>query len=512
MPGRNLSSTERRLLDFWQGPPASWDKPLLRSLEIVGGTGLRGINGLLVPFRFPITALCGPNGVGKSTILALAALAHHAPTGWSSSSFHPQSGAHRGYYRFSDFFLRGEGEQDVENLTVTWRYIQEGRELSRTLTKRRRGWSSYSTRPARETVFVPISRILPAYEISAVRSSFASPTSDISSVLLDEVHRRRLSFIMGREYSNVEIQRRGRHIFHRCEAGSLYTAFNMGSGESCMIALLHALQSAPRGSLIVVEEIELGLHPQAQKRLAEVLISVSLEKRLQIICSTHSETFLDALPRHARLLLRRSNEEHSIYESPSTRFAIYEMTGTTQPEIVVYCEDTTASILIQESLPNELRIRVAVREVGSDATVIRQGVAHRRAGFNIQALCVLDGDTSQADINNWISSETGGNPEQAPDYMLLPGDGLAPERWALRQIRHESYRDEFARQLGCSSLEAQSHVEAVAVELDHHNLGFALHRRTNLDELDCLRRIVRAFALRHPQLDGLRGRVETLLA
>ena len=78
MPGRSLSADETNLLDFWQNPPAAFPRPMLRRIEIGGGTGLRGIDGLFVPFRYPITALCGRNGVGKSTVLALAALAHHS--------------------------------------------------------------------------------------------------------------------------------------------------------------------------------------------------------------------------------------------------------------------------------------------------------------------------------------------------------------------------------------------------------------------------------------------------
>jgi predicted ATPase len=38
---------------------------------------LRGINSLDVHFDYPITAIAGKNGAGKSTILALACCAYH---------------------------------------------------------------------------------------------------------------------------------------------------------------------------------------------------------------------------------------------------------------------------------------------------------------------------------------------------------------------------------------------------------------------------------------------------
>ena len=117
-----------------------------------------------------------------------------------------------------------------------------------------------------------------------------------------------------------------------------------------MIALLHLMQRMPNSGLLVIEELEAGLHPQAQVRLVEALVDISLRKHIQVICSTHSEIVLDRLPREARLLIRRSGNEHSTTEFPSTRFALYEMSGTTQPELAVYCEDNVARVMIQEAL------------------------------------------------------------------------------------------------------------------------------------------------------------------
>ena len=208
-----------------------------------------------------------------------------------------------------------------------------------------------------------------------VRSTFLKPSGRVHSAPLDEEFRQILSSILVREYSQAEVQESKKYTFQRCHADVPYTAFNMGAGEVCMISLLYLLQQIPQGGLLVVEEIEAGLHPQAQVRLAQALIKICLQKHIQVICSTHSETFLDALPRQARLLMMRSGDEHSVIESPSTRFAMYEMTGVAQPELIIYCEDKIAAILIEEALSQELRLRVRIQHVGSDATVIRQGVS-----------------------------------------------------------------------------------------------------------------------------------------
>ena len=143
--------------------------------------------------------------------------------------------------------------------------------------------------------------------------------------------------------------------FQRARSDAEITGFNMGAGESWLINLFCTLDTLPRGGLLVVEEIEAGLHPQAQIRLAEILIRLCYQFQFQIICSTHSEPFIDALPRQARILLKKSGDDHEAVNSPSTRFAVYEMTGVTQPELTIYCEDLAAKTLIEEALPHELK-------------------------------------------------------------------------------------------------------------------------------------------------------------
>lgn len=513
MPGKHLSTEEERLLKLWKNPPDDTGRPILRSIEIYGGTGLRGIKSLIVPFRYPVTAICGNNGVGKSTILALSVLACHSPVDWFVHWGNPgskRSGGDRTYYTFSDFFVYGKDDKAPDNVSITWRHFHNRKELSINFTKGKR-WGPYTKRLEREVDFLPLARIIPAYEMSGVRTVFKNPKVNVYNTPLDDLFRKRLSFIMGKEYKQAEIQKSKHFTFQRCNSNTHYTAFNMGGGEYCMIELLYLLQRLPRGGLLVIEEAEAGLHPQAQIRLAQILITICLQKHLQIICSTHSKIFLDALPRQARLVLKKAGDEHSVCESPSTRFAMYEMTGKFHPELIIYCEDYFAATLIKEALTEELRLRVKIQAAGSDANVIKQGISHIRSGFEMTSLCVLDGDCSIQTVEKWIKSERENRDDIEPEYLLLPGDNLAPEKWLIAQFNHRVYQLEFAKQFTCSSTDALSHIEAINIDLDHHNIGFILHQRTNIDEKDCICRVIRAVASRHPQLDELRDKVKNLL-
>lgn len=516
MPGRHLSREEERLLRFWEDPPNDLPRPLLRSIEIAEGNGLRGLDGVLVPFNYPITAVCGKNGSGKSTILSLAALAHHSPANWyvnwTNTRYRSSKIAeNRSYYIFPDFFLYSQNEQLPNNVKITWRYQFQGTELSVEFKRSANRWGKYKRRPEREVDYAPLSRILPAQELNAIRSVFSSAVPDAITQQLNEEYRDYLSYIMGANYQSAEILKTGRLTFTNFQTDVFYSGFNMGGGENCVAYILYLLNKLPNFGLLIVEEIESCLHPEAQVRLAEVLVKISHHKKIQVVCSTHSEVFLDALPRQARLLLKKHGETNPVIENPSTRFAIYEMKGEVQPELTIYCEDRSAAVLIEEAVRYEDRIRLKIVDVGNDATVIRQGVSHLRGGFHGRCLCVPDGDATQAQIDGWIRSETNGDTAISPHIESLPGDELPPERWVLEQLANEHYRESFANELRCDRGQARDHVDAMRVNLNHHDIAHTLSMRTGRDRQDCVRCIMKSVAPNHPGLEGIRRRIDNLL-
>ena len=511
MPGRRLSHQERRLLQFWDDPPSELPRPFLESIAITGG--LRGIDGLLVSFRYPVSALCGKNGVGKSTILALAALAYNGPSGWRipNGLYQPKSRHQtKMHYTFGDFFLRSEDDNSFEGVSITWNHKYHDSSLRVELAREGSRWTGYPRRPEREVAFVSVTKVLPAHEVAGIRSSFSESSLGNDFAQLPPQAVEQLCNVMGTHYTLAEIHSTRRYTFQRASAGATYSAFNMGGGESWIICLLDTLYRLPRGSLLVIEEIEVGLHAEALKRLAEVLVGISLIRNIQIVCSTHSEVFLDSMPREARVLVRKGGGEHEALNSPTTRFAVSEMSEQIQPELAIYCEDDSAISLIEAALSHSLRRRCAINAVGNKTTVVRQGVSHLRSGYEMRVLCVLDADCTEAEVNGWISSEVSDRTEFRPECLILPGSD-PPETWVLDQLGFEAYRDAFAREFQCTTQEATSILEACRADSDHHRLGFRLGQKTGRTPEQCIVRIMRSVAPEHPQLQNLRDQVERLL-
>lgn len=73
----------------------------------------------------------------------------------------------------------------------------------------------------------------------------------------------------------------------------------LSDGTLRVLAVAAAVLSAPEGSLVVVEEIDNGVHPSRAEMLVENLQRVSKDRDLRVLLSSHNPALLDALPADA---------------------------------------------------------------------------------------------------------------------------------------------------------------------------------------------------------------------
>ena len=248
----------------------------------------------------------------------------------------------------------------------------------------------------------------------------------------------------------------------------------MGAGEDVLIEILYLIQTAPKGSLIVIEEVELGLHPRAVKELAGVLIEIANARSLQIIVSSHSPDFIDAVPRQARVLLDRmpsgGEASHHITYAPTTRLALGELMGGPYPEVTLYCEDEFAKQLIVQALPDTTYRRVRVHAVGSDGELARHARFHARTGAPGRALLVWDGDVSDRQADEWLN-RVEQSFREAIDWTRLPGS-TAPERWVADILCGDAGVAALARHLNAEPNRVRTVIDRLARLDDHHALAW----------------------------------------
>jgi predicted ATPase len=93
-------------------------------------------------------------------------------------------------------------------------------------------------------------------------------------------------------------------LFDTVGADSL-PAYQVSEGTLLVLGLLAALYAPDRPSLVLLDDLDRGLHPKAQRELISLLRGLlQTSPELQIIASTHSPYLLDSMePNEVRMTL-----------------------------------------------------------------------------------------------------------------------------------------------------------------------------------------------------------------
>lgn len=418
---------------------------LLRQIVLKEGT-LRGLDALNISFQYPITAIAGKNGAGKSTILALACCAYHNnKTGFKLPK------RKNTYYTFSDFFIQHTAEVPPEGVEIEY-YIAhnkwkktpsmpEGVGIGMQRRRKNKGgkWNDYADRVRKNVVFLGIDRIVPHSERSQSRS-YSRVFSNGSMKGWEDKVKEAVGFVLGRNYSNFRYLEHSKYSLPIVQVGNTtYSGFNMGAGENALFEIFSTIYSCGAGSLLVLDEIELGLHAEAQRRFISRLKDVCDETHTQVICTTHSREILDCLPYDARFFIEKVNGRSKITEGISSDFAFSKLAAIPGTELDLLVEDEVAKIILLTSLPAAIRSRVAITVIGSATALARQLAAINVRDEKRPTLAIFDGDQRskqkdnfthakdmcekpKGDFAEWFASHT--------DY--LPGDTW-PEAWLVQR-------------------------------------------------------------------------------
>lgn len=95
------------------------------------------------------------------------------------------------------------------------------------------------------------------------------------------------------------------------DSGTEVLLTDVGFGVSQVLPVLTLLQYVPEGSVVLLEQPEIHLHPLAQAGLADIVLNAALRRKIQVIVESHSEHFLLRLQ-------RRVAEEKDFAQNPVT--------------------------------------------------------------------------------------------------------------------------------------------------------------------------------------------------
>ena len=133
-----------------------------------------------------------------------------------------------------------------------------------------------------------------------------------------------------------------------------------------------------KGGILLIDELDVTLHPWAQRKMLEFLAKKAKELDLQIVFTSHSKVMLDELKKlslpdvsgknHKVLFLERETSGIKIKDITTMRGykeveADLELMDYKPEKIKVYCEDTTATMLASKILPVDIRKRVSFQTI-----------------------------------------------------------------------------------------------------------------------------------------------------
>lgn len=461
----------------------------LKSIKLTRGR-LRGLYKFEINFNYPISVIAGKNGSGKTTILALAACAYHNEVDGFKLPKRNNS-----YYTFSDFFIQSEEERAIEGILIQYhifynKWNKKPKErVGVQVRKKEYGgrWNDYSSRMKRNVVFFGIDRVVPHSEKSVFKS-YRSHFKQSEKKGWEEVVKETVSRVLNKNYDDFWYKKyRGYRLPMVKSGNNTYSGFNMGAGENALFEIFSVIYSCPPGVLLVIDEIELGLHEEAQTRFIKELKKICKKRRVQIICTTHSYNIMVSVPPDARFFVESFNDKTVITPKISPLYAAGKLSGENSNELDVFVEDTVAKSLLELALQNNIRTRINILPIGSSSVVVRQLASYYINLKKGKCVAILDGDQSSK-INdlarNFVEmSETVDNKDEAKKWMkdrlrFLPGKDW-PEKWILSELR-KNKMTELSKDLSITEDELGKYIDE-AIIAGKHNEFFYLSNKTNLD-------------------------------
>lgn len=313
----------------------------------------------------PLVALTGANGEGKSTVL-------HA----LACSFKPAPAAGRQNYKFPNFFLpTSDSRWQGSSFEILYSFrdgVTEHGPLIQAYGKAEDRWTPrYENRPERHVEFVGIRTCVPRIEDE--RSTTYLEFNTTVSVT-DEMNsmREAASRVLNKNYAELSTKEHwtGRKYRGVSVGGFAYSSLSMGAGEQRVFEILERMYTAPKYSLILIDEIDLLMHEDALRRLVNEVHSRATARRMQVIFTTHRESILS---RGDKVCV------HHIFNSGGKTLSLpgahpdvlHRLTGTATRSLEVFVEDDLSSAIVaREAELLEIRRHVAITPVGAASNIV----------------------------------------------------------------------------------------------------------------------------------------------
>jgi hypothetical protein len=277
---------------------------------------------------------------------------------------------------------------------------------------------------SRDVTFFGVSRTLPATEkmklSQCASAEFKYDQSQIECFGQNVISS--ASKVLGKDlskYSQINIESDGTIFLLKGETddGNTFSEFHFGAGESSIIRMICKIESLEDNALILIEEIENGLHPIATQRMVEYLIEVSKRKKIQTVFTTHSNDALMPLPTKAIW----STINNRLFQGRLDVKSLRVMNGQVEASLAIFVEDEFAKMWIEAIMSeNSVEDEIEIHAMGGDGNAVSIN-KHNNSNplTKCKSICIIDGDSQQI---------------ESDDNKVYRLPGQSPERYVFDKV------------------------------------------------------------------------------
>lgn len=298
----------------------------------------------LLEFEVPAPGaylLTGSNGSGKTSLLTCLSRLRN------SGAF--QRGFRSSAHQYLDSYRGASVEYEISDDSVTYTYVEE---RWAPLPRRNSGLLAKSGYPEVTYIAADGDRVEPKkdeFSPRRVKQTDQSLRDDLNEIFGTD----RFSDLC---YINLTRGGQNRaYLIRQARPGKQTLYFsekNFSLGELCVLKLLLALEDMPDHSLVLIDELELAVHPRAQTKLFQHLEKLAAKKNLTVIFSTHSVTLIKTTDRKRILFLQNNDGKVSCIKGCYPTFALGQISSGEEvaPDCVIYVEDDSAKKCVESML------------------------------------------------------------------------------------------------------------------------------------------------------------------
>lgn len=405
----------------------------------------RHITNLELHFNHPISIISGSNCSGKTSVLMAIACSHY--------NFDRKNVSNGTWERATWSHLVRFTNHDVQ--TEDWIYYIKYREGN--YQKDARGYRKYISKKwggvgkkegqigkpthehpngGRHVCLIDLNRINPGRHLT---SSAYNKARRASAIAMDNQNyiNEYLSYILEKDYViNKLTEAADNNVYKFCAEGVYnYSSFNTASGEDVLVNLLEQILHLPDYSLILIDELEVGLHPKIQRRLMDVIYIISQRQHKQFIITSHSYAIIDSVPTSSRIFIQNNIDNFMARVGLTTYETLTRMDSQAFPVTMIYVEDEESKLIIDNAIAeinttNHGFARLVKPIIVGSANDTYKYFKTRQTLNAVETLfskaaCVLDGDMQHKQLQN---GDLAFPPEQtlffhysndAPEKMLV---------------------------------------------------------------------------------------------